>query len=217
MLFVLFMLSSTAFDGLHQTTHWMRWFWVDLYLKLQPWLGANPFLAYPKLAPWYLAWCSLCLAVSPFLYAAVYRLCMRGSRAAGGSMDTGELMLRFAYSLLPIVLVYNLTHYYTLLLSQGVMILSLASDPLGRGWNLFGTAWLFNAPVIPDAGTVWHTQVALIVAGHIASVYLAHVQALRSFPSARRAALSQVPMLLLMILFTGFGLWILAQPVKAGV
>ncbi len=217
LLFVPFMLSSTAFDGLHDTAPWMRWFWIDLYGWLKPVVGDNPLVAYPLLQPWYLAWATLCLLASPFLYAAVYLLFIRLSKfAAGSTLSTRELALRFAYTLLPIALVYNITHYYTLVLSQGSKMLSLVSDPFGIGWNLFGTAYWLRAPIIPNAGTVWHTQVGLIVFGHIVSVYLAHLQALRCFPSRRQALLSQLPMLLLMVLFTTFGLWILSQPIRSG-
>ena len=217
LLFVLFMLSSTAFDGLHDTAPWMRWFWIDLYGWLKPVVGDNPLVAYPLLQPWYLAWATLCLLPSPFLYLALYLLFIRLSKlAAGSELSVRELALRFAYSLLPIALVYNITHYYTLILSQGSKIVSLVSDPFGIGWNLFGTAYWLRAPIIPDAGTVWHTQVGLIVLGHIVSVYLAHLQALRCFPGRRQATLSQLPMLLLMVLFTTFGLWILSQPIRSG-
>lgn len=217
MLFVLFMLSSTAFDGLHDTAPWMRWFWIDLYGWLKPVVGDNPLAAYPILRPWYTAWATLCLLASPFLYLAVYLLFIRLSKlAAGSELPTRELALRFAYTLLPIALVYNVTHYYTLILSQGSKIVSLVSDPFGIGWNLFGTAYWLRAPIIPNAGIVWHTQVGLIVFGHIVSVYLAHLQALRCFPNRRQATLSQMPMLLLMVLFTTFGLWILAQPIRSG-
>jgi hypothetical protein len=63
---------------------------------------------------------------------------------------------------------------------------------------------------------VWHTQVALILAGHIVSVYLAHVEALKVFPNPRHAVLSQLPMLVLMVLLTTVGLWILSLPIDAG-
>ncbi len=117
--------------------------------------------------------------------------------------------------MLPIALVYHVTHYSTLILTQGVKIVSLVSDPFGWGWNLFGTAFTFRAPILPDLGIVWHTQVALILLGHVASVWLAHLVALRVFADRRAAALSQLPMLALMVLFTIAGLWILAQPLTA--
>jgi hypothetical protein len=65
-------------------------------------------------------------------------------------------------------------------------------------------------------GLVWHTQVGLVLFGHIVSVVLAHVEALRLFPTRRQALLSQLPMLGLMVVFTGSGLWILAQPIQSG-
>src|SRR3546814_13604326 len=74
------------------------------------------------------------------------------------SSDLHQLALAFAFSLLPIVLVYNITHYYTLMFTQGVKIISLLSDPFGWGWNLFGTAGLLRAPILPSMSMVWHTQ-----------------------------------------------------------
>ena len=92
----------------------------------------------------------------------------------------------------------------------------MMSDPFSLGWNLLGTNGSFRDPIILDAGTVWHTQVALILSGHIVSVYLAHVEALKVFPDRRYAALSQAPMLALMVLLTTAGLWILSLPIDAG-
>jgi hypothetical protein len=57
--------------------------------------------------------------------------------------------------------------------------------------------------------------VFLIVLGHVCSVVLAHRVALRVFPGRARAIASQLPMLVLMVGFTIFGLWILAQPLEA--
>ncbi len=215
LVFVLFMLSSTAFDGLRATVPWYRLFWGDATGLLTAWLGRPPIHAYVQLRPWYLAYETLCLLLSPFVYLAVYLLFVALARRLGGGRHSlRELALGFAFSLLPIALVYHVTHYYTLLLTQGVKIVSLLSDPLGRGWNLFGTAGLYRAPFLPDPGTVWHTQVGLILFGHIVSVWLAHLEALRLFPTRRQALLSQVPMLVLMVAFTTAGLWILAQPIQ---
>ena len=128
-----------------------------------------------------------------------------------------ELALHFGFSLLPIVLAYHVSHYLALLITQGTQLLPLLSDPFGRGWNLFGTADWLRVPLVPSAGAVWHAQVAIIVAGHVASVWVAHVEALRLFGSTRLALRSQWPMLVLMVLFTTTGLWILAQPFSPGI
>src|SRR5205085_2540604 len=86
----------------------------------------------------------------------------------------------------------------------------------GAGWNLFGTATIEIQPLILPADAVWHTQVGLILFGHIVSVYLAHAQALRIFPAAGKVLWSQFPMLILMVAFTTAGLWILSLPIAAG-
>jgi hypothetical protein len=54
------------------------------------------------------------------------------------------------------------------------------------------------------------------VAGHIIACYLAHTEAIRVFPSTRQATLSQVPLLLLMVIFTTVGLKILSMPFAPG-
>ena len=145
------------------------------------------------------------LFLSPFIYLAIYVFFIALAKAAAGSATpVRTLALRFAMSLVPIAFVYNVTHYYTLLASQGVTIVRLASDPFGFGWDLFGTGQSVTTPLVLDAGGVWHTQVGLILLGHIIGVYLAHL------------IVSQLPMLVLMVLFTTAGLWILSLPIAAG-
>lgn len=215
LLFILFMLSSTAFDGLRETQLWFGHFWKDPLQILTPLLGEHPIYAYPYLRPWFVAYEIFCLLISPLLYLGVFLLFLwLGKLITRSSLSMTTLTAQFSYSLLPIALVYHITHYYTLLLNQGVKIRGLISDPFGWSWNIFGNAITGRLPIIPDMGFVWDSQVWLILIGHVASVWLAHAEALRCFNSRKQATLSQFPMLALMILFTGFGLWILAQPLK---
>lgn len=216
-LFVLFMLSSTAFDGLHMTQTWDRFYWESLYGLMQPWLGSNIVTAYPTLKMLHGLWEGLALLISPLVYLGLYLLCLAlARRLASTPLSLRDLALRFAPSLLPIALVYHLSHYYTLLFSQGVQLGWLVSDPFGLGWNLFGSDRPPVTGMLPDMGTIWHTQVGLILAGHITSVVVAHREALQCFGNRRAAALSQLPLLALMVAFTVFGLWILAQPLSSG-
>lgn len=215
--FILFMLSSTAFDGLHEAKPWVELYW-DVFFRhvLSQWVGDNPFTAFPQLVRWYPWWQGFWLLMSPMIYWLLYMTGMGLMRLAGGRpIPMRELAARYAASLLPIVLVYHVTHYYTLIQTQGIKIIALMSDPFGRGDNWFGTAAWFRGLNVPDMDIVWHVQVGLIVLGHVISVYIAHVEALRCYGSRCRAALSQIPMLALMVLFTMAGLWILAQPIKA--
>jgi len=215
LVFILFMLSSTAFDGLHVTTPWNKLFWENGFALLSPWVGDNIVQVYPLLKPLHQVWEMTTLLLSPLLYLALYLLCLAlAKRLAGSPLPLRELALRFAWTLLPIALVYHISHYYTLVITQGAELPRLLSDPLGQGWNLLGLRPSPPTDRLPDMNWVWHTQVGLILGGHIVSVYLAHVEALRCFGTPRRAMLSQIPMLALMMAFTVFGLWILAQPIS---
>src|SRR4030095_12757951 len=51
-----------------------------------------------------------------------------------------ELARSFALTLVPIAIGYHVAHYLVFLLIQGQYIVPLASDPFGKGWNLFGTS-----------------------------------------------------------------------------
>lgn len=211
--FALAMLATTAFDGLKATRWWVSLFWGDPTGVLTAWAGVPPINAMGVVRPWFIAWESLWLFASPFLYLGAYLATIwLAKRLTGSQRPVRSLALDFAYALLPIAIVYNVTHYATLILTHGLKIISLASDPFGWKWDLFGTALHFRAPFLPDMGAVWHTQVGLILLGHIASVWVAHLIALRVFPSRKAALLSQLPMLILMVGFTVAGLWILAQP-----
>lgn len=212
-LFALAMLSTTAFDGLRATQWWVHLFWSDPTGLVTALAGVRPMSAIAILRGWYVGWETFWLLASSLLYFAAYLACIALAKWLTRSpRRLRELALDFGYSLLPIALVYHATHYATLLLTQGLKIVSLASDPFGWGWDLFGTAMLWRAPILPGMGMVWHTQVGLILIGHIASVVVAHRIALRVFPTRRAALVSQLPLLGFMVLLTVAGLWIIAQP-----
>jgi hypothetical protein len=213
LLFVLFMLSSTAFDGVHETRPWVLIFWKGLYPQLSA-LIAQPYLFFVDVYYW---WQWAMLFASPFVYLAIYLIFVWFMKVVTGTRrNVRDLALQFAFTLIPIAFVYNITHYYTLLVQQGPAVVTMISDPFGFGWNLFGTARSYPTPLILLANGVWHTQVGLILFGHIVSVYLAHVQALGVFPRGKQGVWSQLPMLALMVLFTTIGLRILSLPIAAG-
>jgi hypothetical protein len=215
--FVLFMLSSTAYDGMHESTPWAELFWGRIYPLVGPLITAGSKQPFVIAAKSFHYWQSLALVLFPLVYLFCCLGFLKITRLLTGSAEpVRSLALRFSFSLVPIAFVYHVTHYYTLLLSQGPAFVKQISDPFGLGWNLFGTAGFAAQPVLVDASVIWHTQVALILLGHIVSVYLAHVEALRTFRSSYRAAISQLPILLLMVCLTGGGLWILSLPIASG-
>jgi hypothetical protein len=134
-----------------------------------------------------------------------------GARSVGGGFTAGQLRRAFVHSLVPIALAYVSAHYFTLLLFQGQAIFFLASDPLGHGANLFGTAdRAIDYSLIGSAAT-WYFQVAFVVTGHVMGLMLAHDRALAMYERPRQAVLSQCWMLVVMVLFTYLALWLLSQ------
>jgi hypothetical protein len=192
---------------------WVGIFWKYLYPVLESATGQP----YRVLVNVFYYWQWLMLLLAPFIYLAIYYAFIGLAKLVTRTeIPLKALALAFAFSLIPIAFVYHATHYFTLLLAQGPAIVALLSDPFGVGSNLFGTRGLFREGILLEAGTIWHTQVWLILLGHIVSVYLSHLEALRVFKSSRQATLSQAPLLVLMVALTTIGLWILSLPIAAG-
>jgi hypothetical protein len=122
----------------------------------------------------------------------------------------------FVLALIPIACGYHFAHYLPVLLVDVQYALRAASDPFARGWDLFGTrerhvvTSLLSDPSRVYA--IWHAQVALIVAAHVAGVVIAHGLALARGPLASSPLRGQLPLLVLMIGYTMLGLWLLSTP-----
>jgi hypothetical protein len=128
----------------------------------------------------------------------------------GEGHTTRELAGRFAHSLIPIAFAYAVAHYFSLLAFQGQAVGYLASDPLGDGSNLFGTAKDTIDYNLISSNGVWYVQVAALVTGHVCGLILAHDRAIALYHRARDAARSQYWMLVVMVGFTSLGLWLLS-------
>jgi hypothetical protein len=120
-------------------------------------------------------------------------------------------MRTYAHTLVPIAAVYVLAHYFSFLMYNGQAIAFLSSDPLGKGWDLFGTAGKTIDYGVISAKGIWYVQVAVLVSGHVAGLILSHDRALALYQRARTATQSQYWMLAIMVAFTTFGLWLLSQ------
>lgn len=195
------LLGSVGFDGLSRTS-----WWQDLLADVE-----GPFLVdSPDTAELLVMLVNVAgLTATVVLVAAAYRgacALMRSTVAAPRS-----LVPDFVRSLLPIAFVYAVAHYFSLFVIQGQFAIRLVSDPLGRGWDLLGTAGYTPnlTPFSPD--TIWYVQAAALVAGHVAGLAVAHDRAVSIFRDRRDALRSQYAMLALMVLYTVGGLWILSR------
>jgi hypothetical protein len=164
---------------------------------------------------------TLGLIVAPCLFLGIFLLVCRLSAWAAQTATGANGQPRSAWkiaglsatTLVPIAIAYHLAHYLSFLAMAGQYLIPISSDPMGLGWDLFGTVNHFVRPGWVDARVVWNVSVVAIVAGHVAAVYLAHMQALREYQDRRAALRSQYPMLGLMVGYTMLSLWIIAQPI----
>lgn len=194
----LLLLVLAAFHGLTMTG-----IWRDLLSMLQDRTGLSHTLTF-----------SGAMLVLMTLPCIIYAVLVRFSFELGNS-DTytyRDYFIRYAYALLPIALFYHLAHNCEHLLMEGQKIIPLLSDPFGWEWDLFGMADMTFAPLI-NIKTLWFVQVALVVVGHIYSLWVAQGVALAMFPKGRTLR-SQLPMLIAMILFSLLSLWLLKQPME---
>ena len=209
----LVLLACGSFDGLHETFAWLGL------------LGVNP-LEYPgrtaMIGSTLVGLVLLVLGVA-LIYGVATALgaaLARDPHGDGPGPSAGALFRALAPSLLPIAVAYHVAHYLTTFLVDTQYVAVAASDPLGTGRNLFGTAedrvttGFFNVPSTVRA--IWLTQAGVVVAGHALAVLVAHARALVLFANApdasRRAVLAHAPLAALMLGYTLFGLWLLASP-----
>jgi hypothetical protein len=212
MLFVLFMLSSTIYDGLHDTQVWLDIYWKHLLQLIEPlWGAVGPKERSTLIIFWHTVYQRSGLILLLALYVGIYLFVIAvAKRIANIDTSVSSLAQRFAYSLIPIAFVYNITHYFTFLVTQIRALPWLVSDPFGKGWNLLNLSRAPDQFGLLDMAFIWHMQVALILIGHLVSVCVAHMISLRVCHTRRQALLTQLPMLVLMMVYTSVGLWILS-------
>ena len=202
MAFVLLILSTVLFDGLLGTPEWSS---VEAAVAGSvPALGDATFMVVRTvgLVAFWLVF------FGAYVIASAMMSAMTGVR-----LSPLEMGRSFAFTLVPIAIGYHLAHYLTFLLIQGQYIIPLASDPFGFGWNLFGTAGYRVEIAIVGARFAWFAAVTAILMGHIAAVYLAHLKAMQTLGGRIPALQSQIPLTVLMVIYTFVSLSILAEPI----
>jgi hypothetical protein len=200
--FVIVMLSTVTFDGLMATPLWQQI--ENVLYEALPIFGDSRLTIINTLG--LLSFCTIFIAV----YRVVATLVANASQK---SMTVDTASQAFVLTLVPIAIAYLVAHYSSYVLIQGQLLIRLASDPLGFGWNIFGSAHFRPDIGIVGARFVWYTSLFAIVLGHVVAVSLAHIIALRNLHDPRTAMRSQIPMLVLMVGYTMMSLWIIAQPI----
>lgn len=199
--FLAVLLGSTAFDGFSRASTWQ-----DLVVRVQgPFVVDRPEVA--DLVGTALAVGGI-LAAAALVAGAYFAASSLAGRLVHAPRSLGPALL---LSLVPIAFVYEVAHYFSLFVVQGQFAIPLLSDPLGRGWDLLGTADVIPNLAVLTPNTVWYVQAAALVAGHVAGLAVAHDRAVAVFTDRWAALRSQYAMLGLMVLYTVGGLWILSR------
>ena len=192
--FVVAMIGTVTYDGLSGTP-----WWDDFSFSL---VGTG------QSSMWFQT--VALLAVVGLIGVAYAGASWWAARIAGpGGPAAAAVARSFAHTLVPIALAYAFAHYFTLIAFEGQLVIPALSDPLGLGWDLFGTIdYQPNYTWIPPVA-VWWVQLTAIVGGHVVGVLLAHDRALAVF-AGPRAVRTQYAMLVLMVALTALGLTVLA-------
>ena len=196
--FTILMLSSVSFDGLIRTLAWYNF------------IGLDPFAGSERLTVLQINTLGL-FGVFLFFVGIYYAFVYLVKLFSGYKGSPTVLALTFVLSLLPIAMVYQFAHYSTYLLINGQQIIILLSDPFGYGWDIFGTK-SYTVFRSLDFLAVWNYQVLLIVMGHMLAVYIAHKIVLRVLGNHKTVIKSQYPIVILMVIYTVVGLWLLSTP-----
>ena len=195
--FVTLVLASVSFDGLSETFRWLAF------------LGINP-LEFPgRSAVFGVNSVALILfwGVSAALILGAIRM---GLPKGAFRQAAGPVMLSF----LPIAAGYHVAHYLIALLTNGQYAIAALNDPLGRGWQLLGLPdhWVSFGFLTTHSGVqaIWTAQFATILGAHLLAVIL-NLKLTERIPGAGGVR-AHLPMTILMIIYTVFGLWLLSAP-----
>lgn len=204
---ILILLTLVIFDGFAETMAWNRI--SGAAMRMAYGWGLVEALGYTWTAA---AIKGLFLALALALVALQYRVTTDAVARIEGR-PRGETARAYVLSLLPVALGYHLAHYFSYLLVEGQLIWPILSDPLGRGWDLFGTAGHSVDIATVNMNLIWAVALLGVVGGHVLGVLTAHRIALARSPTPARAARAHAPLVLLMVAVTLISLWTLSQPI----
>ncbi len=207
--FVMALLSTVIFDGLHGGAAWNAYEQALRALVPAMWLDVNG--RFVGTVGLFGVWAVFVLA-----YAATVRVSLAVLRPPTPHLSQPQaqalLAAQLAITLLPITAAYNVAHNFSGLAIQGQTVFQLMSDPFGWQWDLFGTARWHPDIGLVDARTTWLVAVTAIVLGHAAAIWWSHRVVLAAGVPPRRAAGGLLPLTVLMLAYTAVSLVLIAEP-----
>lgn len=207
--FSLIMLGCGSFDGLNETFWWLTTIGVNPLdfpgrsaIRVETLTGLLTFNALLISVFATSVWCGLAL--------------VRHQTKQTSRITFQQAFSKFALTLLPIAFAYHMAHFMTVFLVNIQYLPHAISDPLSSGSNYLSLTnyhvqlgFLTNHHTVE---TIWRTQVAIVVIGHVVSVVLAHAVSVDLFKHTKAAVISQAPLVTFMTAYTCLGLWLLSSP-----
>ena len=161
----------------------------------KPWLtsvGTLPWLGYA------LGFLLVTLAIIPGIFWLVSMLgqVLAGNKTALKGKGVKKAFTSLAYTLVPLGMTAWIAFTLSFIFANGSYILPSLSDPLGFGWNLFGTAGMgwtpylsgivpFMQVIVLLVGLAWASRTALKIARQLASQARLPQEAARAHGAAR--------------------------------
>jgi hypothetical protein len=160
--------------------------------------GAAKLAAYTVFSSAWFIYASVFLAFIFILLPGLYWLAVRIGNV--NLPVTTKLFASASTALIPLGLMFWVAFSLSFVLTNATYILAALSDPLGLGWNLFGTAAIAWQPLLSSA--LAPAQTLALVGGLAWSARTAQKTALQ-------AEISPVPLILFCLLATLLMLWLL--------
>lgn len=133
---------------------------------------------------------SVALVIVPGIF---YGCTLLARRLAGAThIPLKKVFLGYAYLLVPLGLLAWIAFSFPLLFVNGSYIISVISDPLGWGWDLFGTAHFPWTPLWPEY--IVFIQIGLLLTGLYYALNHSYKIGERLFGSANSALKGLIPM-----------------------
>ncbi|MBI2908370.1 MAG: cupredoxin domain-containing protein [Chloroflexi bacterium] len=144
------------------------------------------------------------LVIVPGLFLAAAWLSRLLSRVK--TVSALRLWKSLSYGLVPLAVAAWIALSLSLLFVGGPHVAAALSDPLGRGWNLFGLAGYDDKPVL--MGLLPYLQAAMVLAGLAWSITMSWQLALKTFEARKAALLGLTPFVLFLFGAAAAFLWL---------
>ncbi len=198
--FILAMLSTVLFDGLHSNSAWL--IFEQYLMNIFPqWLNAsfNFSGTFGLISTWLIFW-------------AFYRISCYIPQKYCSSADLTYLPDYLAPSLIPIAVGYLIAHNFSSFVIQIQNFIFLISDPFHLGWDLFRTKSFRPNIAIIDAGFTWYLAFFAILIGHVLALRCSHLIFIRITHQRKDVLILSIAHTILMVLLTMMSLIIIAEP-----